>query len=93
MTTFLFTAVSGTRRETSITFSANHFVAVVFAGQDFESGFNDTTAETQDQVQSGFFLDVVVGQGAVVFQLFAGKDETLLIRGDTWIVVFVRRGV
>jgi hypothetical protein len=28
-------------------------------------------------------LDVVVGQGAAVLQLLAGKDQTLLIRRDT----------
>jgi hypothetical protein len=30
------------------------------------------------------FLDVVVGQSATVFQLLAGEDQTLLVRGDTY---------
>lgn len=30
------------------------------------------------------FLDVVVGQSASILQLFARKDQTLLIRGDTF---------
>lgn len=30
------------------------------------------------------FLDVVVGQSASILQLFARKDQTLLIRGNTF---------
>jgi len=33
-------------------------------------------------VQRGLLLDVVVGQGAAVFQLLAGKNQTLLVWGD-----------
>ena len=43
-------------------------------------------AETQDEVQGRFFLDVVVAQGAAVFELFAGEDEALLVRGDAFFV-------
>jgi len=38
-----------------------------------------SAAKTQDQMQSRFFLNVVVGQRATVFQLLAGKNQTLLI--------------
>jgi hypothetical protein len=33
-------------------------------------------------VECGLLLDVVVGQGAAVLQLLAGKDQALLVRGD-----------
>ena len=33
------------------------------------------------------FLDVVVGEGATIFELFASEDETLLIRWDTLLVL------
>ena len=46
-----------------------------------------TTAQAQDQVQRGFLLDVVVGQRSAVFQLFAGKDQTLLVRRDAFFVL------
>ena len=45
------------------------------------------SAETQDQVQGGFLLDVVVAQCTPVLQLLSGKDETLLIRGDSLLVL------
>ena len=40
------------------------------------------TAQPQHQVESGLLLDVVVGQGAPIFQLLAGKDQPLLVGGD-----------
>jgi hypothetical protein len=33
------------------------------------------------------FLDVVVGKGATIFELFTSEDETLLIRWDTLLVL------
>ena len=41
------------------------------------------TTQAQHQVQCGLLLDVVVSQGAAILQLLAGKDETLLVWGDT----------
>ena len=38
-------------------------------------------------MQGGLFLDVVVRQSTTVFQLFTGKDQTLLIRWDTFLVL------
>ena len=32
------------------------------------------TAQAQDEVEGGFLLNVVVGQGAAVFELFASED-------------------
>jgi len=38
-----------------------------------------TATKTQDQVQLGLFLDIVVRQGAAVFQLLASKDQSLVL--------------
>ena len=38
-------------------------------------------------MESGLFLDVVVGKGSAVFQLFTGKDQTLLVWWDTFLVL------
>jgi hypothetical protein len=43
----------------------------------------EAAAQAQHQVESGLLLDVVVRQGAAVFELFAGEDQTLLVRRDT----------
>ena len=46
-----------------------------------------STTETEDQVESRLLLDVVVAQGAAVFKLLSGEDETLLIWGDAFFVL------
>ena len=46
-----------------------------------------TTTETEDQVKSGLLLDVVVREGAAVLELLAGKDKTLLVRGNSFLVL------
>ena len=38
-------------------------------------------------MESGFFLDVIVGQGAAVLELLAGKDQALLIGGNAFLVL------
>lgn len=45
--------------------------------------FLGTTTKAEDQVKGGFLLDVVVTQGAAIFQLLTSEDQTLLIGGDT----------
>nr|AFK34695.1 unknown [Lotus japonicus] len=45
------------------------------------------TAETEDKVESGLLLDVVVSKCAAVFQLLPGEDETLLVRWDSLLVL------
>ena len=46
-----------------------------------------TTAETEDEMESGLLLDVVVGEGATVLELLSSEDEALLIRGNTLLVL------
>ena len=43
-----------------------------------------TTTETENQVKSGFFLNVVVGKSTTVFKLLTSEDQTLLIRGNSY---------
>ncbi len=38
-------------------------------------------------MKGGLFLDVVVRQGAAIFELFTGKDKTLLIWWDPFFVL------
>ena len=46
-----------------------------------------TTAQTEDQVEGGLLLDVVVAQGAAVFKLLSGEDEALLVWWDAFLVL------
>merc|ERR1712159_325021 len=56
------------------------------AGQGLDEDLH-TSSESEHQVEGGFLLDVVVGEGSAVFQLLPGKDESLLIGGDTLLVL------
>jgi len=56
------------------------------ASQGFDEDLH-TTTKAEDQMKCGFFLDVVVAQSAPILQLFAGKDQTLLVRRDSLLVL------
>ncbi|KFQ50650.1 hypothetical protein N333_09348, partial [Nestor notabilis] len=45
------------------------------------------TSQTQHEMKGGFLLDVVVRQGASIFQLLASKDQPLLVRGNAFFVL------
>ena len=45
-----------------------------------------STTQTQHQVKSGLLLDVVVREGAAVFELLAGEDQALLVGRDAFLV-------
>jgi hypothetical protein len=57
-----------------------------FAGEDLDKDLH-TTGDKEDEGESGFLLDIVVGEGAAVLELLSGKDETLLIGGDALLVL------
>ena len=52
------------------------------ASQGLDKDLHAAT-QPQHQVESGLLLDVVVSQGAPILQLLAGKDQPLLVRGNT----------
>ena len=83
VTALLLAAVGGARRETGVALAADHLVAVELAGQGLERGLNDTTTETENQVEGRLLLDVVVRESAAILELLAGEDQALLIWGNT----------
>ncbi|KAI8324696.1 hypothetical protein GQ54DRAFT_55794 [Martensiomyces pterosporus] len=87
VTALLLAAVGGARRKTSIALAADHLVAVVGGSEGLEGGLDDTTTQTEDEVEGRLLLDVVVREGAAVLELLTGEDKALLIRGDTLLVL------
>jgi len=63
-----------------------HFQCDGLARQGFHKDLHAST-QPQDKVQGALLLDVVVGQGATIFQLLASKDQTLLVRGNALLVL------
>merc|ERR1712159_471825 len=46
-----------------------------------------TTSQSEDEMKSGLFLDVVVGKSSTIFKLLTGEDKSLLVRWDTFFVL------
>jgi len=80
-------AIGSAGRETSVALAANLLIAVVLGREHFERRLNDTTAETEDKVERGLLLDIVVRQGATILQLLPGKDQALLVWRDAFLVL------
>merc|ERR1712241_1232201 len=93
MSALLLPTVGSTRMKTSVTFTTDHLVAVVLLGQQPQRRFNPPPSQPQHQVKGRLFLNVVIAQRASVFQLFTGKDETLLVRRDSFFVLDFRLDV
>ncbi len=41
------------------------------------------STQTEDQVEGGLLLDIVVSQGAAILELLASKNQALLVGRDT----------
>merc|ERR1719427_951461 len=46
-----------------------------------------TSSQSQDKMKGRLLLDIVVRQSSSIFQLFSSKDQSLLIRRDTFLVL------
>merc|ERR1719223_276469 len=48
---------------------------------------SETTSESKDQVESGFFLDVIVRKGSSILKLLSSEDKSLLVWWDTFLIL------
>jgi len=92
VSTLSLSAVSGLGWELGVALSANHLFALVLSSEGSKRGLNldaahTTTSESEDEMESGLLLDVVVGKSSAVFELLTSEDESLLIRRDTFLVL------
>mmetsp|Transcript_79918 Transcript_79918/g.222307 ORF Transcript_79918/g.222307 Transcript_79918/m.222307 type:complete len:179 (-) Transcript_79918:8-544(-) len=90
VSTLLLAAVSGARRKAGIAFSANGFVAVELLCQESQRRVVDTSTKSQNQMQGGLLLDVIIAQSAPIFQLLSSEDQTLLIGRNSLLVLNLR---
>ena len=87
VTALLLSAVSSSWGKSGVALSANHLVAVVLSGQNLERWLNSTTTKTKNQVESRLLLDVVIAESSTVLELLTSEDESLLIRGNSLLVL------
>ena len=48
---------------------------------------SETSSKSEYQMEGRLLLDVVVRESSAVFKLLSGEDETLLIWGDTFLIL------
>ena len=60
---------------------------IIYRFYKLEGSFSVSSSKSQDQVESGFLLDVVVGKGSSVLELLTSEDKSLLIWWDTFLVL------
>ena len=58
-------------------------------GEGLERRLDDTTSESEDQMESGLLLDVVVGESSAILELLTSEDESLLIWRDSFLFLKV----
>jgi len=56
------------------------------AGEGLHENLHAAT-QTKDEMKSRLLLNVIVGEGAAILELFAGEDKTLLVGRDTLFVL------
>ena len=67
------------------------FILITFLlSEGLEGRLDDTTSESEDQVKSGLLLDVVVGKGSAILELLTSEDESLLVWGNSFLVLNTR---
>merc|ERR1719333_699147 len=87
VTTGLLPTVGSPGVEPGVALPADHLVAVVPLGQDAQGGLDDSSSQSEHQVEGGLLLDVVIRQSPSILQLLAGKDQPLLVRRDPFLVL------
>jgi len=49
--------------------------------------FSVSTSESQDQMEGGLLLDVVIREGSAVLELLSSEDKSLLVWWDTFLIL------
>jgi hypothetical protein len=93
VTTLSLTTVGSSWWQSSVTLSADGLLTVVLGSKSLQRWLNDTTSQSENQVESGLLLDVVVRQGSTILQLLTSKDQSLLVWWDTLLVLNLRLDV
>jgi len=57
-----------------------------FSGQGLDEDLH-TSTKTEYKMKGAFLLDVIIGEGTSIFELFSSKDKTLLIWRNSFLVL------
>merc|ERR1719215_2481123 len=88
VTAFFLAAIDSSRVQPCVTLPTNHFVAIVFPRKHSKRWLDYTAAKAQNEVERRFFLDIIIAQCATILQLLPCKNKTLLVRRNTFFVLY-----
>jgi len=57
------------------------------SGEGLDEDLHGTTSKSEHKMKSGFFLNVIIGKSSSIFKLFSGKDQSLLLGGNSLLVL------
>lgn len=83
----LLSAVLSTGWKTSIALTAHCLITVERFSQEGQRRVVDSASKTQNKMQSTLLLNVIIRESATVFQLLSGKNQSLLIRRNAFLVL------
>ena len=92
MSTLSLSAVDSLWWKSDIALSADQLVDLVLSGKSGECWLNlelthTSTSKSEDEMKGGLLLDVVIRESSSIFQLLSGEDESLLIGGNTFLIL------
>merc|ERR1711937_416380 len=59
-----------------------------FTSQSFDENLHSTTtSKSKDKMESRFLLDIIISKSSTIFQLLTSKDQTLLVRRNTFLIL------
>ena len=92
MTALSLSAVGSLWRKSNVTLSANHFFALELSGKGSEIWLNfhlthTSASKSEDEMESGLLLDVVIRESSSIFELLSSEDKSLLVWGNTFFIL------
>ena len=92
MATLSLSAVDGLWWESDVALSANHLLTLELSSEGSEIWLNfhlthTSSSKSEDEMESGLFLDVVIGKSSSIFELLTSEDKSLLIWGNTFFIL------
>ena len=87
MSALLLPAVSSPRWKSGVTLTADSLLAIESLSQESKGRIVNSSAKTENQVKGGLLLDVVIRESTAVLELLSSKNQTLLIRGDSFLIL------
>ena len=87
MSALLLSTVGSSWWKSSVTLTADSLLAIELLSQKSKGRIVNSSTKTKNKVKGGLLLDVVVGEGTSVLELLSCEDQTLLIRGNSLLIL------